>query len=129
MFIFRSLFWMGTLVMLLPPAADGSAPAPRTSFYEAALAARTLLADLSGMCERNPVACDISRDAVTVVGMKVATGAGVVVAGVSAGRSMVGGDSEAAATAAAMPPVESAELGTLTPTDLQPAWVDPQAGR
>lgn len=106
MFVLRSLFWLGTLVMLLPPATDGQ-PAPRVSVLHAAYAAQVLLQDLSGVCEREPAACAASRDALALLSRKLQTGAEIVSAGVSASAAL-----------SAAP----ADHGTLRPLDLEPAW-------
>lgn len=102
MFLIRSVFWLTTVILILPPTPDGGAPAPRVSLLSAALAARVLLEDLSGLCERNPQACATSRETLTLLRMKIETGADIVAAGIAAGRS--------------------ADHGTLTPADLEPAW-------
>lgn len=102
MFLLRSLFWLTTVVLILPPTPDGGAPAPRVSLLSAAVAARVLLEDVSGLCERNPEACATSRETLTLLRMKLETGADIVAAGIAAGRSE--------------------EHGTLTPADLEPAW-------
>jgi hypothetical protein len=106
MFVLRSLFWLTAVVLLLPPSADGG-PAPRISLLHAAYSARVLVQDLSGVCERNPEACAASREALGLLGAKLQTGAGIVAAGLAAGRD------------AAAPDIDR---GTLSPADLEPAW-------
>ncbi len=100
MFVLRSLFWLSTLVLLLPPAAGE--PAPRVGVLHAAYSARVLLQDLTGVCERNPAACATSRQALALVTAKLETGAGIVSAGMAA--------------------VRAADRGTLRAEDLEPAW-------
>ena len=107
MFIVRSVFWLTTLVVLLPPAADGDPP-PRVSLMHAALATQVLIEDVTGVCERNPEACATSREALALLGRKLETGADIVVAGIAASRSE--------------PPFAAADHGTLTSSDMQPAW-------
>ena len=110
MFLLRSFFWLSTLVMLLPPSADGQQPPPRVTFLQTAYAAKILLQDLTGVCERNSEACAASRDALALVSAKLETGAGIVASGVAASRSD-GGLFRS-----------PADVGTLKPEDLQPAW-------
>jgi hypothetical protein len=107
MFVLRSLFWLGAVVMLLPASPDGETPAPRVSLVEAAYSARILLQDVTGVCERNPEACARSREALALVGRKLETGAGAVVAGIAAGRMLVDA---------------GAGHGTLTTADLAAPW-------
>ncbi len=101
MFLLRSIFWLTVLVMLLPPAERGGDP-PRVDIVNGLIAAQALVKDVAGMCERNPAACAVSREAIGLVGRKIETGAGIVAAGM--GRS------------------DSAERGTLKPSDLEPDW-------
>jgi len=54
MFVLRSLFWLSTLVLLLPPSQDGREPAPRVSLLHTAYAARILLQDVTGVVTAIP---------------------------------------------------------------------------
>jgi hypothetical protein len=107
MFVLRSVFWLSTVVLLLPASPDGKEPAPRVSLINTALAARAFVQDMSGMCERNPGACAVGRETLSLVTMKLQTGVGIVSAGISAGRSE---------------PDREADHGTLTAKDLDIAW-------
>jgi hypothetical protein len=107
MFVLRSLFWLATVVLLLPPSADDNEPTPRVSLLHTAYAARVLLQDVTGVCERHPEACETSREALVLLTQKLETGAEIVSAGIAAGQT----DSAPAA-----------DHGTLTTADLEPAW-------
>lgn len=107
MFFVRAAFWLTTLVLLLPPSQDG-APPPRVSVLHSAYSARIILQDISGVCDRNPQACATSREALTLLGRKLATGADIVSAGIAAGQTR--------------PRSEAAQPGTLRPSDLEPEW-------
>ena len=114
MFLFRSMFWLTAVVLLLPPA-DGDQPAPRISLLETAQAARALIQDVSELCERNRNACATSRDAIMLLRRKAETGA--VFRGVLAG---MGRDRAAGADAS------PEDLhGTLTAADLVSEWAGP----
>jgi hypothetical protein len=106
MFVLRSLFWLAAVVMILPPASSDE-PAPRVSLLHAAYAARVILQDITGVCERNPEACETSREALALMARKLETGADIVSAGIGASRGFVD---------------PQADHGTLTPADLEPAW-------
>ena len=111
MFILRSLFWLSTLVLLLPPSGNGSEPAPRVSVLHTAYAVREIMQDVTGVCERNPDACAASRDALALLTRKIETGASIVTASVKAGQDY------------ARPTVDpAADHGTLTAADLEPSW-------
>ena len=109
MFALRSLFWLTTLTLLLPPAERGDPP-PRVNLLHAAYSARILVEDVTGVCARNPDACASSRQALGLLARKLETGAGIVSAGIAAGNAL------------AQPP---ADRGTLTAADLEPVWAGP----
>jgi hypothetical protein len=106
MFVLRSIFWLAALVMLLPPA-ESNQQAPRVSLVHAFYATRILVQDVTGVCERNPEACETSRQALALMALKLETGADIVSAGLFAGNPHVDPD---------------ADHGTLTVEDLGPAW-------
>ena len=110
MFLLRSLFWLSTVVVLRPASPDGKEPPPRVSLLHTAYAARTLLQDVTGVCQRNPDACAASREALILLSRKLDTGAGIVVAGIRAGQN------------ADRKPDASIDHGTLTETDLETVW-------
>jgi hypothetical protein len=108
--ILRSLFWLSTIVLLLPPSEDGREPAPRVNLLHTAYAVRAIMQDVTGVCERNPEACAASRDALALLTRKIETGAGIVTASVKAGQEV------------SSPSIADADHGTLTPEDLEPNW-------
>ncbi len=115
MFVLRSLFWLSTLVMLLPPTTEGG-PAPRVSVLHAVYAARVLAQDITGVCERNPEACATSRTALVLLSRKLETGAGIVASGIAVGQ----GDIDLFAS--------EADRGTLNADDLAAPWSVAEAG-
>jgi hypothetical protein len=114
MFLVRSFFWLSTLVMILPPSQDNSVPAPRVSLLHTAYAARVLVQDLTGVCERNPEACAASREALTLLAQKFETGASIVSAGIQAGHTYANSG--------------AIDHGTLTNAVLVPGWAVAEAG-
>ena len=107
MFVLRSLFWLTTVVLLLPPSADSHEPAPRVSMLHAAYAARVLVQDVTGVCERHPEECATSKDAMTLISRKLETGADIVSTGI--GNALAGAG-------------PNTDHGTLTRADMEPAW-------
>ena len=103
MFFLRTIFWLGLVIMLLPPASDGKTPAPRVTMMETAAATRTLIADVAALCNRNEAACAISRETIDLVASKVRTGAAIAAAMVGTGQ-------------------DSIDRGSLTGQDLEPGW-------
>jgi len=102
-FFLRSIFWLGLVVLLLPPASDGKTPAPRVSLFETIAASRTLISDLGEICSRNETACAISRETIALVAGKISTGAGIAAAMVKTGQDGI-------------------DRGSLTGKDLEPGW-------
>jgi hypothetical protein len=113
MFVLRSLFWLSTVVMLLPAAPDGQ-PAPRVSLLHTAYAAKIIVQDVTGVCARHPEACATSREALHLLTMKIGTGAEIVSSGIVAGQAFYDAN---------------VDRGTLTQTDLQPEWSAAEASR
>jgi hypothetical protein len=109
MFILRSLFWLSTIVILLPASPDGLEPAPRVNLLHTAYAVRAIMQDVSGVCERNPDACAASHEALALLTQKLETGAGIVSASVKAGKDFQLADPDT-------------DHGTLTAADLDPMW-------
>lgn len=103
MFILRTIFWLGLVILLLPPASDGKTPAPRVSMLETVSATRALLADVGALCSRNEAACAISRKTIDLVAGKLKTGAGIAAAVVRTGR-------------------EGSDRGSLTGEDMKAGW-------
>ena len=116
MFALRTLFWLSSVVMLLPPSPDGQQPAPRVNVLQAVYATRVLLQDLTGVCERNPEACATSRTALVLLSRKLETGAGIVASGIAVGQ----GETPFLAS--------DADHGTLRMDDLTPEWSLAEAG-
>ena len=105
-FLFRCIFWLGLVVVLLPASPDGDTPPPRVSFLQALSAARTFARDLSGTCDRNPHACEVGGDTIRLVKMKIETGSDIV-------------------GALIMSDANEADAGTLTEDDLAAEWSAP----
>ncbi len=112
MFVLRSLAWLTTLLLLLPPTEDGEPP-PRVNFVHAAYSAKVIIQDVTGVCSRNPQACATSREALALLSAKIETGADIVTAGLAAREAFL----------------NPAERGTLTPSDLEMGWTLLEADR
>lgn len=111
MFLLRAAFWL-SLVLFLIPSEPGNGNGPRAGVFEAVLAARGALADLAGMCTRQPDVCSNGGVALQAFGDKVRTGAAMLSETLG---DRLGGSGNAAAQ------------GTLRPEDMRPAWHAPSA--
>lgn len=116
MFLLRTAFWLSVVIFLIPvdQAAEQKAETAQVQpigALEAASAAQATLSDMSGFCGRNPTACDIGGRIATTFMLKAQTGARMVYDFI---------DSSLADKAGA-----DVDHGTLTATDLTPAWRGP----
>lgn len=107
MFLFRSIFWLTALILVLPPSPDGGPP-PRVTLLESALAFQVLAKDVSGVCDRHPEACATSRETFTLLGRKIATGRDMASAALSAST---GGSDDG-----------NVDHGSLSASDLSVPW-------
>ena len=102
-FLFRTAFWLGVVVLLLPGDPKTGADAPSVSAMQALVATRSAIADFSTFCDRNPATCATGSTAVQVFASKVRYGAELL-SGYLNHNQDAGGH------------------GTLKTEDLQPAW-------
>lgn len=117
MFLLRTAFWLSVVIFLIPVDHTAQQQAQTASVQpigalEAASAAQETLSDMSGFCGRNPTACEIGGRIATTFMLKAQTGARMVYDFI---------DSSLADKAAAT----DINHGTLTSTDLSPAWRGP----
>jgi hypothetical protein len=108
MFILRAAFWLSVVVLLLPGDPNSGTSAPRVSAFEALIAARGAVADVSSFCERNPEVCATGSTALQVFADKVRYG-----------TELISGFFEGSDEKAADKP---ASRSTLKRDDLAPAW-------
>ncbi len=110
-FLFRTVFWLGVVVLLLPGDPNTGTDAPRVSAMQALLATRSAITDFSTFCDRNPDTCATGSTAVQVFASKVRYGAELLSGYLNHGQ-------------------DAASHGTLKTEDLQPTWrgQPPQSG-
>ena len=68
-FLIKSAFWL-SIVLLLIPFGTNSNDEPTIGAVEAFLAARALVDDMSGLCERRPDVCEVGRAAMQTIGIR-----------------------------------------------------------
>jgi len=113
MFLFRMLFWIVIVILILPtgePRPDAD-PGSAVTLTSAVGAAKATVSDMAGFCQRNEQVCRTGRTALTTFWAKARYGAGLLAEIVS------GADGETA----------GAPRDTLRPDDLVPAWRGPAA--
>ncbi|MFI5409819.1 DUF5330 domain-containing protein [Kaistia sp. UC242_56] len=113
MFILRAAFWFSVVALLIPGDPSHGVQAPRVDAIGALLAARGAVADLSGMCERQPDVCSHGGAALAAFGAKARYGAQLL-------YSTIDGSLAGATLPGAQP-----GGSTLTPADVEPNWRAP----
>jgi hypothetical protein len=108
MFLLRVAFWLSIAVFFIPADPDSGREAPRVSALEALVAARAVVSDLSGFCERNPDVCVTGNAAFDIFAEKAQHGVKLL------NRYLMDNDG-----------AESGKSGTLTDRDRAPAWRAP----
>lgn len=116
MFILRAAFWL-SLVVFLIPSESGKGTGPAAGALQAIVAARGALADLAGMCSRQPEVCSQGGAALQAFGDHARVAVGVL-------YQTLGSQFAAAGNGAK----DSAPQGTLRPADVLPAWRGPAPG-
>jgi hypothetical protein len=117
-FLLKAAFWLSIVVMLLP-SGEKSAPTPQVGATDAVSAATAAVSDMRQFCARQPDACAVGSQAATVFGQKAQAGAKMLYEFLNdrAGPTETG-------SVGAKPAGSAAQRSqhTLTPDDLTPAW-------
>ncbi|HET6838823.1 MAG TPA: DUF5330 domain-containing protein [Bradyrhizobium sp.] len=127
-FLLRMAFWLGLVLVLLPrEKTPESEKLPQVGASEAVSAATAAVSDMSQFCKRQPAACEVGGQAVTVIGHRAQEGARKLYQIITDKRSpdrtgSIGGPAGIDGLAIAAAPAD-----TLTPDDLEAAWRAPPA--
>lgn len=74
-FLIKCAFWLSLVLLVIPFGNGGDNGEPTIGAIEAFLAARAVIDDMSGLCERRPDACEVGRSAVHTIGIRAREGA------------------------------------------------------
>jgi hypothetical protein len=123
-FMLRMAFWLGVVCVLLP--GGGKTPDTNIDAAQALTLAGAAVSDMRGFCDRQPEACVTGGKVANAISQKAEAGARTIYNFVT---TKLSDKSVPAQTAAADKPtlkiVPAAAHGTLTATDLAPAWHPP----
>lgn len=132
-FLLRMAFWLTVVCVLLPSGGEkSSSPDVQVNAVQAVTLASAAVSDMRGFCERNADACVVGGKVATVIGHRAEAGARTIFEFVSnkltdsksasaeepAPARVVGVSATGALAAPAI-------KGTLTQSDLKPAWHAP----
>jgi uncharacterized protein DUF5330 len=135
-FLLRMAFWLGVVCVLLSSGGKSTSPEAQIDASQAVTLASAAVSDVRGFCERQPDACEAGGKVAVAIGHKAEAGARTLYDFISKLReksaekadgkgdsktvpASVAGKSNAGTTGSV------GHTGTLTPTDLAPAWHAP----
>lgn len=69
-FLLKIIFWLSVILLIIPIGIGQNEEAPQINPFEALVAAKSTVGDISGFCERNPSTCETGKSIVSLVGLK-----------------------------------------------------------
>jgi Family of unknown function (DUF5330) len=129
-FLLRLAFWLGVVCILLPSGGNKqTAPATQISATQAVTLASAAVTDMRGFCDRQPDACKVGGKVAVALGHRAEAGALTLIEFVtdrmgekSTPKPVPVQNAAARTTTASIVPVSGRGHGTLTASDLVPAW-------
>ncbi|HTT46608.1 MAG TPA: DUF5330 domain-containing protein [Pseudolabrys sp.] len=120
-FLLRMAFWLGVVCVLLPSGTKSTSPDANIDATQAVTLASAAVSDARGFCDRQPDACVVGGKVAVAIGHKAEAGARTIYEFITTklGETSAAGDKTAAKT------VPARGQGTLTASDMQPAWHAP----
>ena len=109
-FLLRMAFWLCVVCVLLSSGGRSTSPEAQIDASEAVTLASAAVSDMRGFCERQPDACVTGGKVAVAIGHKAEAGARTLYEFVSRLRDK---------------PAAGEKSGTLTATDMAPAWHAP----
>ena len=109
-FLVRMAFWLCVVCILLPSGTKSTPPDAQIDASEAVTVASAAVSDMRGFCERQPDACVTGGKVMVALGQKAEAGARTIYEFITKLREKS---------------ASNPAPGTLTPTDLAPAWHAP----
>ena len=125
-FLLRMAFWLTVVCVLLPGGSNTSADAQIDATQAASLAAAAV-SDARGFCDRQPDACQVGGKVAVAIGHKAEAGARTLYEFISAKMNEKSAPAEKSAPrfTTVQPPIQGPAAGTLTQSDMSPAWQGP----
>jgi hypothetical protein len=141
-FLLRMAFWLSVVCVLLPGGTKSTSPDAQIDATQAMTLAGAAVSDARGFCERQPDACKVGGKVAVALGHKAEAGARTLYEFISklrekpAATEKADGKGDGKAVPASLAGKSNSgttgslgnnshNLGTLTPTDLAPAWHAP----
>jgi hypothetical protein len=126
-FLFRMIFWLGVVLVLLPRGGQSNTPGGGLSPGDAMSAAKATVSDMRSFCDRQPDACATGSHVAVALGQRAQVGAKLIYDYLS---EYVGPSAREAGNSdrGSISPRHASNLGrdTLTASDLAPPWRGPR---
>jgi len=122
-FLLRMAFWLGVVCVLLPSGTKSTSQDAKIDATQAVTLASAAVSDMRGFCDRQPDACKVGGKVAVAIGYKAEAGARTIYDFITTKLSETSAIGDKAA--AKIVPVSAPGQGTLTASDLQPAWHAP----
>jgi hypothetical protein len=121
-FLLRMAFWLAVVCVLLPGGSKSTSPDAQIDASQAVTLASAAVSDVRGFCERQPDACVTGGKVAVALGHKAEAGARTLYEFITKIR-----EKSATSEKSNIKPASGSDTshGTLTSTDLAPAWHAP----
>jgi hypothetical protein len=120
-FLLRMAFWLGVVCVLLPSGTKSASGDANIDATQAMTLASAAVSDARGFCARQPDACVVGGKVATAIGHKAEDGARTIYGFIMAKLAEKSAPAENSVASTG----QIAGKGTLTASDVQPAWHAP----
>jgi hypothetical protein len=126
-FLLRMAFWLTVVCVLLPSGSNNTSLDAQIDATQAASLAAAAVSDARGFCERQPDACEVGGKVAIAIGHKAEAGARTLFEFISTKMNEKPAATEKATPrfTTVQPPIQGPAAGTLTQSDMAPAWQGP----
>ena len=122
-FLLRMAFWLTVVCVLLPGGTKSDLPDAQIDATQAASLAGAAVSDMRGFCDRQPDACVAGGKVAVAIGHKAEAGARTIYEFINSKLTEKSAPTDHAA--AKLVPASTANKGTLSASDMAPAWHAP----
>jgi hypothetical protein len=126
-FLLRMAFWLTVVCVLLPSGGKTTSPDAQIDATQAASLATAAVSDVRGFCDRQPDACEVGGKVAVAIGHKAEAGARTLFEFISTkmNEKSPPADKTAAKFSSSQTSDHAPATGTLTQSDMAPAWQGP----
>jgi Family of unknown function (DUF5330) len=122
-FLLRMAFWLTVVCVLLPSGTKSNSPDAQIDATQAASLAGAAVSDMRGFCDRQPDACVVGGKVAVAIGHKAEAGARTIYEFINSKLTEKSAPTDTATSK--LVPASTANKGTLSASDIAPAWHAP----